>query len=401
MAAPAQGVAQRGATPRLPRRLQSVLALQDFDLAGRRHLPRAVYGFIAGAAETDSAMRHSREAFTDYAFLPRVLADVSGRSQATTLFGRRYAAPFGVAPMGASALAAYRGDLVLAQGASAANLPMIVSGASLIRLEEIREVGAHWYQAYQPGEPDRIEALVDRVAAAGYETFVLTVDLPVPGNRENNVRSGYSMPLKPTPRLVWDAIWHPEWLFGTWLKTMRLHGMPHFENMDATRGPPILSKNLVRNIGRRDQLSWEHVALIRRRWKGNLVLKGILSPADARLAREHGVDGIIVSNHGGRQLDYAVSPLRVLSEIAADAGPMTVMLDGGIRRGTDVLKALALGAKFVFLGRPFLFAAAIGGEAGVRHAIGILSEEIDRNLALLGLRDISGVGPDHLVRQPV
>lgn len=404
VAKPAEGVVQRPGAARQPRGLRGMLALSDFEGAARRYLPRAVHGFIAGAAETDSALRDNASAFADYAFVPRMLADVSGRSQATTLFGRRYAAPFGIAPMGASALAAYRGDLVLARAAAGADLPMVLSGSSLIRLEEVREAGSHWYQAYQPGEPDRIEALVDRVAAGGFETFVLTVDIPVPANRENNVRTGYSMPLKITPRLAFDAVTHPGWLLGTWFRTLRRHGMPHFENMDATRGPPILSKDLVRNIGRRDQLTWEHVALIRRRWKGNFVVKGILAKEDARLAREHGVDGIIVSNHGGRQLDYAVAPLRVLPEIAAEAGGaphaggMTIMLDGGIRRGTDVLKALALGAHFVFVGRPFLYAVAVFGEAGVRHAIGLLSEEIDRDLALLGLRDPAGLGPQHLAR---
>lgn len=395
---PAQGVAQRPAGRDLPARLRDMLALSDFERAARRHLPRSVFGFISGAAETDSALRHNLEAFRDWAFVPRVLADVSGRDQSTTLFGRTYAAPFGIAPMGASALAAYRGDVALARAASGANVPMITSASSLIRMEEIREAGSGWYQCYQPGEPDRITALVARVEAAGYDTFVLTVDIPVPANRENNVRTGYSMPLKMTPRLVTDALTHPGWLFGTWFRTIREHGMPHFENMDAMRGPPILSKDLVRNVGRRDQLTWEHAALIRRHWKGRFVIKGILSPEDARLAREHGADGIILSNHGGRQLDYAISPLRVLPEIVAEAGDMTVMYDGGIRRGTDVLKALALGAKFVFVGRPFLYAAAVGGEAGVRHAIGLLSEEVDRDLALLGRRRIDEIRPEDVRR---
>lgn len=395
---PAKGITERAVKPGLPRRLRDVLALKDFDDAARRHLPRAVYGFISGAAETDSALRDNRAGFDEWGFVPRMLVDVSRRNQSTTLFGKPYAAPFGIAPMGASALAAFRGDLVLARAAAAANVPMIMSASSLIPLEEIRAAGSGWYQCYQPGDPARIEPLVDRVAAAGFETFVLTVDIPVPANRENNVRTGYSMPLKPTPRLVFDALTHPSWLLGTWFRTLREHGMPHFENMDATRGPPILSRDLVRQVGNRDQLSWDHVALIRRRWKGNFVVKGILSPADARLAREHGVDGIMVSNHGGRQLDYAVSPMRVLPRIAAEAGDMTVILDGGIRRGTDVLKALALGAKFVFVGRPFLYAAAIGGEAGVRHAIGILSEEVDRDLALTGARTPAELGPDLLMR---
>ena len=398
-AEPARAAMPRPTIDQLPRRVRGVLALKDFEEAARRFLPRSVFGFIAGAAETDSALSDNLSAFGDWSFLPRYLANVSGRSQATTLFGRTYAAPFGIAPMGASALAAYRGDLVLSQAAKAANVPMIMSGSSLIRMEEVCASGCHWYQAYQPGEPARIEALVDRVQAAGFETFVLTIDIPVPANRENNVRSGYSMPLKITPRLVWDSATHPGWLLGTWFRTLQRHGMPHFENMDAYRGPPILSKNLIREVGARDQLAWEHLALIRRRWKGNLVVKGILSPEDAKLARENGADGIIVSNHGGRQLDYAVPALRMLPSIVDVAGDMVVMLDGGIRRGTDVLKALALGAKFVFVGRPFLYAAATGGEAAIRHGIALLSEELDRDLALLGIRTPAELGPHHLLRR--
>src|SRR5258707_4921703 len=168
-------------------------------------------------------------------------------------------------------------------------------------------------------------------------------------------------------------------------------GMPHSNNMHAKRGPPVLSKNLMRNIGHRDQLAWKHVELIRRRWKGKLVVKGLISPADARIARESGADGVIVSNHAGRQLDFTVSALRTLPEIAAEAGGMTVMLDGGIRRGTDVIKALALGASFCFVGRPMLYAAVVAGEEGVRRAIGLLREEVDRDMALAGVRSIGEI----------
>jgi L-lactate dehydrogenase (cytochrome) len=328
-----------------------------------------------------------------------VLNDVSGREQTTTLFGRTYAAPFGIPPFGSAAIIAHRGDLVLARAAAAMNVPMILSAASLISLEEVRRANPNaWYQAYLAGDASRIEPLVDRVAAAGYDTFVVTADVPVSANRENNIRNGFSIPLVMTPRIAVDAAMHPRWLIGTWLRTLMQHGMPHFENMDATRGPPVLSRDLMRNLGNRDQLAWRHVELIRRRWKGKLVVKGILSPADARIARETGVDGVMVSNHGGRQLDYAVSPLRVLGEIAADAGRMTVMYDGGIRRGTDLLKALALGAKFCFVGRPMLYAAVVAGEAGVQRAIGLLKEEVSRDMALAGLRSLAEVGPD-LVRR--
>jgi L-lactate dehydrogenase (cytochrome) len=220
----------------------------------------------------------------------------------------------------------------------------------------------------------------------------------VPSNREHNIRTGFQVPLVITPRVAWDVATHPHWLLGTWMRTLKNHGMPHFENMDATRGPPVLSKDLVRNIGSRDQLAWKHVELIRRRWKGKLVVKGLIAPQDARIARECGVDGVMVSNHGGRQLDHTVSPLRTLPEIAAEAKGMTVMLDGGVRRGTDVLKALALGAQFVFVGRPFLFAAVAAGEPGVHRALTLLKDEVDRDMALLGVRSIAEVTPD-LVRR--
>jgi L-lactate dehydrogenase (cytochrome) len=301
--------------------------------------------------------------------------------------------------MGASAICAYRGDLVFAQAAAAANVPMILSATSLIRLEEVRAAGpTAWYQAYLPGDASRIEPLVDRVAAAGYEVFVLTADVPVSANRENNVRTGFSIPIKPSAKLAWDIVTHPGWSLGTFARTVIRHGVPHLESMDAVRGPPIISRHLERAIGNRDQLSWEHVKLIRRRWNGRLVIKGILSAADARAAKDCGVDGIMVSNHGGRQLDGAVAPLRVLPQIMEAARGMTVMLDGGIRRGTDVLKALALGADFVFVGRPFLYAAAVGGEPGVRHAIELLSSEVGRDMALLGVSDLSEVRPELLTR---
>jgi L-lactate dehydrogenase (cytochrome) len=376
----------------VPRAVRKFLSLEDFAVAARRVLPKMLYGYVSGGVETDAGVRDNRRAFDEYGFVPRVLNDVSGRDQTTTLFGKTYAAPFGIPPFGSAALCAYQGDVVLARAAAAMNVPMILSAASLITLEDVRRANPNaWYQAYLAGDASRIEPLVDRVAAAGYDTFVVTADVPVSANRENNVRNGFSVPLVITPRVAFDVARHPRWLIGTWLRTIMQHGMPHFENMDASRGPPVLSKNLIRNIGARDQLAWKHVELIRRRWKGKLVVKGILSPHDARIARESGVDGVMVSNHGGRQLDGAVSALRVLPEIAADAGGMTVMLDGGIRRGTDVLKALALGAKFCFVGRPMLYAAVVAGEDGVRRAIGLLREEVDRDMALAGMRSIGEI----------
>ena len=379
----------------LPRKLRMILALDDFEAPARSYLPRPMYGYVSGGAETNASLRANRAAFDDYSLLPRVLVDVSGRSTKTTLFGREYSAPFGIAPMGGSSMAAYQGDIVLARAAAAANIPMIMSGASLTRLEDVRAAGrTSWFQAYLPGDDAAIKTMVERVARAGFDTLVLTVDVPVGANRENNVRSGFNRPLRPTLRLAWDSALRPRWLVGMFLRTLITHGMPHFENT-GTRAP-LITRTAERYTGPRDKLSWPHVELMRKIWKGRLVLKGVLEAQDARIARESGVDGVIVSNHGGRQLDGALAPLHALPAVAEEARDMTVMMDSGIRRGTDLLKALALGAHFVFVGRPFLYAAAIAGEAGVRHAIGLLREEVDRDMALLGITALSAMTRERL-----
>ncbi|MBK5401428.1 alpha-hydroxy-acid oxidizing protein [Pseudomonas sp. TH39(2020)] len=383
----------------IPHRFRDLLALDDFERHAKRHLPTMVFHHVCGGVETETALRGTRDAYRKYRFVPRMFVDVSGRKQDTTLFGHTFSHPFGVGPLGGAAFVAYRGDLVLTGAAKAMNVPMILSASSLISLEDvIARNPQSWFQAYLPGDPKRIDPLIDRVENAGYKTLVITGDLPVLGNREHVQRSGFSMPIKVTPKVMWQSAMKPNWLFGTVLRTVIQHGMPHFENTEALRGPAMMSNNVVRNTNARDQLDWTHIEAIRKRWKGNLVLKGILSAEDARVARDLGVDGIIVSNHGGRQLDYAVAPLDVLAEIAEHKGAMKVMIDSGIRRGTDVLKAMALGADFVFLGRSFLYAAAIGGEQGVLHAMRILKEEIDRDMALVGVRRLHQLHPDLLRR---
>lgn len=385
----------RPAASDIPRRFRNYLALDDFERAARRHLPRMIYGYVSGAVETGSGMREARQAYADLALVPRTLMDVAARHQVRGLFGQSYASPFGIAPLGGAAMVAYRADTELAAAARSAQVPMILSASSLIKLEDVhRENPDAWFQAYLAGHQPRIDAMIDRVASAGFGTLVVTADTPVPGNRENNTRSGFSMPLRVTPKVALDSVLHPRWLIGTVGRTFLHHGVPHFENMDAAQGPPMFSRDFVRNMNSRDQLAWCHVEAIRRRWKGKLVVKGLLAAADVRKARQIGVDGVIISNHGGRQLDYALAPIRALPELRAEAQEMAVMLDGGIRRGTDVLKALALGADFVFLGRPFLYAASLGGTEGVLHAIRLLSEEIHRDMALMGLRTLDELTPD-------
>ncbi|MBK1979371.1 alpha-hydroxy-acid oxidizing protein [Achromobacter xylosoxidans] len=379
--------------------LRRMLSLHDFETAARRILPKPLYAYVSGAVEDGQSERGNRQAYDDYGFRPKVLVDVSRRSTRCTVLGREYAAPVGVAPMGIAALTSYRGDVMLARAAAEAGVPCIMSGSSLIRLETVMEAApGTWFQAYLPGDGAQIAALIDRVAAAGVDTLVLTVDTPVAANRENNVRAGFSTPLRPSVGLAWQGVTHPRWLIGTFLRTLVRHGMPHFENNYATRGAPILSGNVLRDFSDRGHLNWQHVAAIRKTWKGRMVLKGILHPDDARAARAHGMDAVIVSNHGGRQLDGSVSPLHALPAIVDAAGGMDVMLDSGVRRGTDALKAMALGARCVFVGRPFNYAATVAGQRGVAHAIALIVEEIRRNMGLLGIVDLREVNQSLLHR---
>ncbi|MES2185846.1 MAG: alpha-hydroxy acid oxidase [Pseudomonadota bacterium] len=371
-------------------KLKEVFALEDFQALARGKLPRQLYSYISNGADDEVSMRRNRAAFDDFAFVPRLLEGVAGRSQRTEIFGIPYESPFGIAPVGLAALWCYRGDIVLAQAAQQAGIPAVMSGASLIPLEDVAAAApGTWFQAYIPGDATRVEALVQRIARAGFQTLVLTVDLPVQVNPERYLRNGFTTPLRPSLRLAWDGLSHPAWLLGTLGKTLARHGMPHFENWRAERGAPIISSTVQRDFQARDHLDWGHLGAIRELWKGPLVVKGLLRWQDAVRAQDMGFDGVIVSNHGGRQMDGAISPLQVLPEIVKAAPRLTVMMDSGIRRGSDVLKALSLGARCVFAGRPFNYAATVAGAAGVRHAIGILRSEVDRNMAHLGINRLS------------
>lgn len=382
----------------MQRRAAAMLSLSDFEGAARRTLPKSLFGFVSGASEDGSSLRGNVDAFSEFSLVPRVLVNVSQRTQEAKLFGKTYAAPFGIAPIGISALLAYRGDVVMAEVGKSAGIPAIMSGFSLIPMEEVRAAGCDWFQAYLPGNEAKIIDLVDRVDRAGFSTLVITVDIPVSANRENNVRAGFSTPLKPSIGLAWSGLVRPRWLLGTFARTFLNHGPPHFENLLAHRSAPLLSRTAMRDVAGRDHISWDHIVEIRRRWKGPLVLKGILHPSDAKRAQQMGADAIIVSNHGGRQLDGSVAPLRVLPRIVDAVSDMPVMLDGGIRRGSDVLKAIACGARMVFVGRPFIYAAAALGRAGLERAVDLLRSEVDRNMALLGVNSLSEVTPDTLFR---
>lgn len=381
---------------RAPRRLHDILDLDDFERAAQPKLPRAVYGYVAHGAETETTLRANRAAFDAWRLVTRVLVGVSERRQDIQLFGRHYTAPFGIAPMGGSALVAYEGHTVMAKAAAAAGIPFILSANSIIPLEEVARANPNlWFAAYQSPNRAAIEGMVERLTRAGVAVLVVTADVPIGSNREADARAGFGFPIRPSLRLSWDVATHPRWLASVLARTIVKRKNPHIDNLEPWGGPGLFSRQ-VAGIAAHESLRWNHIRLMRELWKGPLVIKGVLSAADATLAQDCGVDGIILSNHGGRQLDQAVAPIQVLTTILEHAGDLTVMIDSGFRRGTDVIKALALGAHAVLVGRPFLFAAACGGQAGVAHAIRLLAREIDRDMAMLGVRDIGEIDRDML-----
>ena len=380
--------------------LRRYLSAADFERAARRRLPRLVHEFVAGGTEDGLSLRANRAAFEQFMLRPRGLAGVAKVSQEVTLWGRRYASPIGVAPMGVAAICRHRCDLEIARAAHAAGIPYVLSGASTEPLEVLqREAAGIWYQGYLPGDTARIGRLLQRLERAGIEVLVVTCDTPVAGNRENNERNGFSIPFRPSLKLALDGATHPRWLVDVLLRTLLSSGVPRFANLTEEIGCAITREPAEGFRGGRELLSWEHVSWLRARWSGRLVIKGIVHPADAREAVGRSVDGIIVSNHGGRQLDGALPPILALEPIAqvVPAG-FPLMIDGGFRRGTDVLKALALGARLVFVGRPFLYGAAVAGQAGALRVAEILRTEIQRNLALMGVAEVGRLARDAVER---
>lgn len=376
--------------------------LQDFQSLARQRLPRALYAYICNGAEDEVTLRRNRQAFEQYELLPRMLVDVSARTQGIELFGVPYASPFGISPVGLGALYSFDGDVVLAQAARQQGIPYVLSGASLTRLERVAQAApGMWFQAYLPGDEAEIRRLLQRAADAGVQTLVITVDLPVSVNPDSYVRHGFSSPLRPSLDLLWQGLSHPRWTLGTFARTLLTHGMPHLENWRADRGNPVLSASLQKDVKNRDNFTWDHIRLARRHWAGNLVIKGLMCAEDALLAREAGANGLIVSNHGGRQADGVPATLDVLAEVVAAVPDLVVMVDSGMRRGTDVLKALALGARCVFAGRPFNLALAAGGAAGVHRAIALLREEVGRSMAHLGVATLSEMTPQRLRKRSV
>ncbi len=375
-----------------------LLNAMEFEREARRILPHSVGGFLFGGAEDGRSLAENLAVFDRLLFRPQGLTGTSARSQSVELWGARYSSPIGIAPIGVAALACHRCDLVLAKAAAKNGIPFILSGSSNVPLEQIVEQAPDaWYQGYLPGDESRLEKLMLRLEAAQVRNLVVTIDTPVGANRETNERNGFVLPLRLTPRLALDGIMHPRWTIRVFMRTLLRDGIPRFANQSHEPGNPITADQPQGFRSGWDKLDWNHLRWLRDRWQGRLLIKGVLHEDDARKAVGIGLDGLVVSNHGGRQLDSAVSTLQALPEIvAAVPRSFPVLIDGGFRRGTDVMKALALGARMAFMGRPMLAGAAVAGSQGVDRVIQIFKSEIDRNQALLGCADITALNTNYL-----
>lgn len=384
----------------LQRRLYSggdfrrALSIEELRGIARRRVPHFAFEYVECGAEDELTLRHNRAVFEALHFVPATLVDTTARQQRVELFGREASAPLVIAPTAMNGILSRRGDVALARAATAAGIPFCLSTFSNVRLEQLAsEVdGRLWMQLYLLGNREIARDIVRRADRAGFEALVLTTDANVFGFREWD-RRNYRRPGSLTLRNLLDVARHPRWLMDVVVR----QGIPRFDNVaeflppearSARAGVAYLPQLLVPDV------SWDDVRRLRQDWPRKLIIKGVLSIADAQRAAESGCDGIVLSNHGGRQLDGCVSPMEVLPEIAAAVGDrLTIIVDSGFRRGSDIVKAIALGARTVMVGAATLYGLAAGGEQGASHAIGILSGEVDRVLGQLGCVSLAQLAP--------
>lgn len=372
-------------------KFSQALTISDLRLIAQKKLPRSVFGFIDGAAHDERTLRDNEADFAKLRFAPRVLVDVSQRSQAVEVLGQKLRSPMIVGPTGMAGLLWPHGDLAMARATADAGIAYCQSTTSNCSIEQIATEGRrdHWFQLYVQKDRGITAALIERAKLAGCPVLVLTVDLPLQGPRERDVRNGFTIP----PRLGLDNIFDYASKLG-WLWRMANGPKITFGNMDSPNGAKRKLTTLTAHIAAQfdASVSWNDLAWLRAQWPGKLAVKGILHPDDARLAVAHGVDAVIVSNHGGRQLDCSPSAVTALPAIVDAVGEkIEVLMDGGVRRGSDIVKAMALGANACIVGRAGLYGLASGGQDGVAHAISILQKEIDITLALLGVPDLSQI----------
>jgi len=378
--------------------LAGTVNIEDLRLMAKRRLPRAIFDFFDGGAEDEATLRDNRAAFERVRLLPKVLVDVSQIDTKVSIFGKEASLPLAIAPTGGISAGRFGAELILARAAKAAGIPFTMATPSAFTIEQVaQEVGGRlWFQLYCVRNLDFRKKLVERAKNAGYEAILVTVDLPVSGKRERDPRNGFHTPYSPNWRNSRDVIFKPAWALD-----MLRNGLPGMANLTGYPFSTPAGTDIVTAVGREMDagLDWEYIKRLRNEWPGKLLLKGVERPDDAERAVAVGCDGVVVSNHGGRQLDGAAATLDALPAVSSAVGKkITVLLDGGVRRGGDILKARALGAHGVLTGRATLFGCMAGGEAGARRALEILTTELERSMRLCGVRSPAEIGPELLAR---
>lgn len=372
-------------------RISRSYSIEELRQAAKRRLPRAVFDFFDGGAEDELTLQDNAAAYRRLRLVPRALTDVSSVDTSTVILGQRAALPMAIAPTGAVGFGWRGGDIAIARAAAAAGIPYTLSSTATASIEQIANAapGRLWFQAYILRNKPFLEALIQRALAADYEALVITVDLPVGGKRERDFRNDFSVPFKFTAKNMVDFMQHP-----VWLASIIRYGMPVMENLIGLDAQATSSTAIASSVGRNydPAFNWDGLQKIRDNWPRKLIVKGILSPDDALRIANMGCDAVVVSNHGGRQLDGAVATFDALpSVVQAVNGRIPVLLDGGIRRGSDIVKAVALGAQGVMLGRATLYGASAAGEPGASRAITILKDELVRTMQLCGVCSIERI----------
>jgi len=379
--------------------IDSAINIDDLKRLAKRRLPRIMFDFIEGGVEDEVGLRTNANAFRDVRLVPRYYVDTTKRSQKATLFGREYASPFGIAPTGMAGAFRKDAELFLAQAAAEADVPYLMSGASNASMEAGAKLAPRnlWYQIYGARDRSYQLDLVERAKGLGLSTIAVTCDVPVSSNRERNRRNGFVRPLKMTLPTILEAMLHPEWVIN-YFKDGGLPMLANWQKYAPQGSTPDQVADLFAKQTPDPSQTWRDLEAIRAAWPGKLLLKGVMHPEDARIATGMGVDGLIVSNHGARQLDNMPSSLEMLPMIRAAVGPdVPLLLDSGVRRGSDIVSALCLGADFVLTGRATLYGATAGGLAGVKKAVSILQREIDLMLGQLGAVTLADLGPQFLL----
>ena len=367
---------------------KSIISFEDAKAKAKRKLPRMIFDFIEGSAGREIASNKNLQIFNDIHLRSRVLASVGNPKLNSKFLNYSFDLPFGIAPMGMCNLAWPDADKNLAEAAKKFNIPHCVSTAASSSLEDLKKwgEGQTWFQLYVNGPTEEAWNMVDRAEASGYKTLILTVDVPVVSRRVRDLRNGFVVPFKIGLKQLIDFALHPHWSLSTIIK-----GIPEPKNFQQG------SKNNFDRNASRAGANWEFLVELRKKWQGNLIVKGVMDVVDAKRIQNAGIDAIWVSNHGGRQLDSSPPALLTLPKIRDSVGPnMPLIFDSGVRSGEDIVKALAFGANFVMLGRPIMMAIAASSEKGLNDYLLLLKEEIEVVMAQLGIKDSSKISGDAL-----